>query len=914
MANFNFKSPSVKFQEIDRSFASTPSLGITSVGMVGETLKGPAFSPILATDKSEFRRYFGGTSTEKFPDGSGKMKYLGPIYANAFLEEGNQLYFTRVLGKSGYDAGRGWAITVGGGCLTSTSALTNTITGANVVFSSSTFSGITITGSGQVTDNISTLNFEKIANVFTLTNTRISSVTYNSGTTTGVTNYSSFTYTAQTDLTYDNMVVALLRSRGAGLQSDATFNITSVTGTFTNTLGSPLSNFTLTGVGLTTSENFDFNLDVTSSNYIAKAMGFKNSDTKSNMWVEAVYPDLIRKLTVEGSIYDIKGLIELNTQIFKNYKATYTNPETPWIVSELNGSSVSRLFKFISYSDGDSANKEIKIAIENINPTTKEFDVVVRDYNDSDSNPSILERFGRCVLDPLSNNFIMRKIGGVYSDAETNFLEDARSSYIYVNVNVAAPINSIPCGFEGYLFRNYSAANTGSSSAKTPSMTYKKTYASTDKVLKTYLGISEKAFDTSNTKGLSINDDLFRYLGALDSASSYTKTKGFHLDSGATSTYTDSAGNVIGEFEVGAGAISNSASVATGVYQDANKRKFVLVPYGGFDGWDVNYENFRGRMLTSSFAQGGADGAIFNGSDLKSDYNAYLEAYQIYEDTERTPINLFTTPGINWSNNTNLVEDVLEIIEEIRQDALYIIDAPDANLNDTPTVVAGSYADDLDNAGLDSSYAATYVPWIKRKDADSNTNIYIPPTGEVLKAMALADRTSFIWFATAGLNRGGLPNARDVRKTFKESDRDTLYLGRLNPIVKFSNNTPGIFIYGQKTLQVADSKLDRIDVRRLLLYAKQIISSQARLYLFEPNDETLASSFISESNKKLKVIQDNRGLQTFRVRLDNSLNTAESRDRNEIYFVIELLPIGAVEFIGLTFVVNKSTSAIQFNA
>jgi hypothetical protein len=76
----------------------------------------------------------------------------------------------------------------------------------------------------------------------------------------------------------------------------------------------------------------------------------------------------------------------------------------------------------------------------------------------------------------------------------------------------------------------------------------------------------------------------------------------------------------------------------------------------------------------------------------------------------------------------------------------------------------------------------------------------------------------------------------------------------------------------------------------------------------------LASSFISESNKKLKVIQDNRGLQTFRVRLDNSLNTAESRDRNEIYFVIELLPIGAVEFIGLTFVVNKSTSAIQFNA
>jgi hypothetical protein len=100
---------------------------------------------------------------------------------------------------------------------------------------------------------------------------------------------------------------------------------------------------------------------------------------------------------------------------------------------------------------------------------------------------------------------------------------------------------------------------------------------------------------------------------------------------------------------------------------------------------------------------------------LNSDYNAYKEAYQIYEDTERTPINLFATPGINWQNNDALVKDALEIIEDIRQDALYIIDAPDANLNDTATVVAGSYVDDLDNANIDSSYAATYVPYIKKK-------------------------------------------------------------------------------------------------------------------------------------------------------------------------------------------------------
>lgn len=903
MANFNFKSPSVKFQEIDNSFASTPSLGITSVGMVGETLKGAAFSPILVTDKSEFRRYFGGTSTEKFPDNSGKMKFLAPTYANAFLEEGNQLYFTRILGKSGYYAGLGWAITVGGNYQPSTTALTSTVTGTSA-FTSSVFSGISITATGNYTN---TLSFVKNGGTFTANKIFLNVTSYTSSVGTGVTLFSSYTYTAQTDPTYDNMVVAVLRSRGSGLQSNATFNISSVTGTFSSTSGNPLNNFTLTAVGATVTENLQFNLDVTSSNYISKAMGSKNSDTKSNMWVEAVYPDLVRKLATESKIYDVKSVIKLDSEIFYDYKSQYTNPETPWIVSELNGSSVSRLFKFISYSDGDSANKEIKIAIENINPTTQEFDVVVRDYNDTDANPSILERFPRCNMNPESTSFVMRKIGGVYSDAETSFLEDSRSAYIYVNVNINAPISSIPCGFEGYYFRNYSAGNTGSSSALTPTMIYKTGYTSTDKLSKTWLGISEKAFDTSSTKGLSINDDLFKFLGKTATVSSYTKTKGFHLDSGATGTYTDSAGNTIGQFSVGAGAISNTASVATGAYSDINKRKFVVVPAGGFDGWDVNYEMTAGRSISGLFATGGLS-AFTN-----SDYNAYLSAYQIYEDTERTPINLFVTPGIDWSNNTNLVTDTLEIIEEVRQDALYIIDAPDANLNDTPTVVAGTYADDLDSSEIDSSYAATYVPWIRRKDPDSNTNIYIPPTGEVLKAMALSDRTSFVWFATAGLNRGGLPNAKDVRKTFKESDRDTLYLSRLNPIVKFSNNTPGVFIYGQKTLQVADSKLDRIDVRRLLLYAKQIISSQARLYLFEPNDDVLATNFIAESNKKLKVIQDNRGLQTFRVRLDNTLNTPESRDRNEIYFVIELLPIGAVEFIGLTFVVNKSTSAIQFN-
>ena len=341
MANFNFKSPSVKFQEIDRSFASTPSLGITSVGMVGETLKGPAFSPVLVTTKSEFRRYFGGTSTEKYADGSGKMKFLAPTYANSFLEEGNQLYFTRILGKSGYNAGPGWAIRVGAPVINT--ALTATEISGSVSISTSTFLGIDISGGDGDYNNLpltydktnlvataqtvyltisgyspssSTVNtatsavtssdsgflnytgttlygislvsataatgtslnnlpltwaYDSTNGVYTgltaylvvsgyVSSSLTSSINYNISAysaneivtpASGVASYTAFTYTAQTTA-YENMVVAILRSRGDGLQNSVNYKVSSVTGTFTNTVGSPLSNFTITAVGTTT--------------------------------------------------------------------------------------------------------------------------------------------------------------------------------------------------------------------------------------------------------------------------------------------------------------------------------------------------------------------------------------------------------------------------------------------------------------------------------------------------------------------------------------------------------------------------------------------------------------------------------------------------------------------------------------
>jgi phage tail sheath protein FI len=141
--------------------------------------------------------------------------------------------------------------------------------------------------------------------------------------------------------------------------------------------------------------------------------------------------------------------------------------------------------------------------------------------------------------------------------------------------------------------------------------------------------------------------------------------------------------------------------------------------------------------------------------------------------------------------------------------------------------------DNLDNTGIDSNYTATYYPWILVRDTVNNTQIYIPPTNEVCRNLALTDNISFPWFATAGYTRG-LVNAVKARKKLTQEDRDTLYQGRINPIATFSD--VGTVIWGNKTLQIADTALNRINVRRLLLQARKLISAVAVRLLFEQND------------------------------------------------------------------------------
>ena len=436
-------------------------------------------------------------------------------------------------------------------------------------------------------------------------------------------------------------------------------------------------------------------------------------------------------------------------------------------------------------------------------------------------------------------------------------------------------------------------------------------------IIKFFLGVSELAYSTADSVGTGIDQNLYNFLnwrndGSNAASSGFTKSMGYHMDSGATGTYYDGS-YLIGQFEVGAGKFQTYTDVnrSSDTYYELRSRKFTLVPAGGFDGWDVHRIE---RSNTDEFRQNGPYDGVAPNAVPHNDFQAWETAINTYANPEQVTINLFATPNLNWYDNNILVKDTIEMIETERTDTLYIIDAPpidiDRAIGETKTdvVAADEVVDLLDIADIDSSYSATYFPQIQIRDTENNVNVYLPPTGEVVKAMAFTDNTKFPWFAPAGLTRG-VTDARKSKYKLSLDARDVLYAGRINPLADFAES--GTAIFGQKTLQVKESALDRINVRRLLLQIKVLIANIATRLVFEQNDQATIDQFISQSTPILDNIKRERGLQEFRIKMDDSNNTPETRDRNELFGEIFLKPTRAVEFIGITFTITPSGASFD---
>lgn len=951
-SNRVFVSPGVYTSEKDLTFVAQ-SVGVTTLGLVGETLKGPAFEPVLIRDFDEFRTYFGGTSVLK--DGAGNPKHELAYIAKSYLQESNQLFVTRILGLTGYKPYRTYGLSPLGGLVVSGTTPTSTTSGTLDPSTDSTISGSTFytelsdkpsVDGNTITDYIienfsgftgttdadkwfvlgnvpasatSGLTGDEVVSPLTglfdeentngkewynvLYSSGLTSVyaylfVYNSGSTFDVTRYE---YDATVNSDYEDLIVATIRSRGHYESQTLIREVTGATMTITGVDDldyNPLGEFTIAVTGYTGgAKTYNCSFDTSSSKYITKVLGsdvFDRAYSDFPIYVHEVYPNLIKNLFDQGLIRGLSTTVTTNLDN-NEFVSEWQTAQSPYVVSEVRGNKVNDLFRIVTISDGNSSNKEVKVMILNIDLEKLEFDLIVRDFNDTDENMVVLERFTRCSLNPEVPGYIAKRVGTANGDYPLT------SKYIMVDMAANHPTDAIPAGFRGFTVSDTFGSKT------LGSVVYKKQYFSAgdvvryeadgtpvisngDKVKKVSLGLSTQT-------GYIYDQNIFDFKGT----SATGVTHGFHLSVNA-SGFTGNTPTGY-EFETTPYDLEGASK---GLLSNIAYRKFTFAVGGGFDGWDIyrDVRTFDDRYIfgkttyTANHIASGASGGVFSTTSGNSDYYSYLQGIQTFANPEAVDINVFATPGINFTDHLSLTQQAIDMVETDRADSLYIISSRNRETSD-------EVISDLEMSDIDSNYSATYWPWIQVRDTDSGTNLYIPPTAEVVRNIALTDNVSYPWFAVAGYSRG-LVNSIKAFKKLTLDERDDLYQARINPIATFSDT--GTIIWGNKTLQVKESALDRINVRRLLLRARKLISAVAIRLLFEQNDEQVRNEFLNLVNPILESIKKERGLTDFRVTVSND---PEDIDSNTLRGKIYIKPTRALEFIDVEFIITPTGASFE---
>lgn len=655
---------------------------------------------------------------------------------------------------------------------------------------------------------------------------------------------------------------------------------------------------------------------------------FKSSPTSTSQdrYVTAVYKNEGSETVINKTVVPV--LCDLN-----DYKTQFRYSSTPWIVSNAKGDAkkinVNRLFRFHTITDGNSSVTEVKVSIENIRPNSGEFDVVVRSYADGDSNVNVLERFTKCTMVP-GKNYIAYKIGtidGVY---------ESKSKYITVEVNEStAARNSVPAGFIGFPIPVYDGAQIGDGKKDNVSVapiTYNTIYDESVAKRKQYFGISDRTgydYDYFSFKGkmATLEDPGFVsngfHLDCRLNAASY----GHNESEAPTITVDGIEGYVFDTVSVNArtSLLSNTPIIADedsmqgSIFEDIKLRKFTVAFAGGFDGWDMYRDH---RTNTDEYSATDYKGYINNttgvgysfdvhndasvygieGRAITSDYYSTLAGVSLLKNPEEVDINLLATPGIDTINNTKLIEEVFNILED-RADTFYIVTTPDKPMG------ASDYADDIpevdevvsdfEDKELFSDYAATYYPWVKIDD--NGEYVWLPPTRDVVRNLAESDNTNTTMnLAPAGTTRGKVDAIR-ARKNLKNGESDELYEARMNPVRTYAQE--GVVIMGQKTLREENDLADRIDVRRMVLRMRKLIAIGCLGLIFEPNDMNTVKSFRTIISGIMQTFIDNRAISKWYMEVDDS---PEALDRLEIGATIYIKPIRALEYITLNLVVTNN--------
>ena len=306
---------------------------------------------------------------------------------------------------------------------------------------------------------------------------------------------------------------------------------------------------------------------------------------------------------------------------------------------------------------------------------------------------------------------------------------------------------------------------------------------------------------------------------------------------------------------------------------------------GGSDGNVQHPQKFYDE-ITATNSQGYDLGTAANGK------TAYEDAINLLANADEYDVNLVLLPGViaALAGHSSIASSAIQMCED-RGDAFAIID---------PVNYASTITDATTEASSrDTNYAAMYWPWIQIPDNYASKNVFVPASVVMGGVYAFNDKVAAEWFAPAGLNRGGIDIAIQPERKLTHGNRDTLYDDNVNPLATFPNS--GVVAFGQKTLQKKASALDRVNVRRLLIAAKKFIASSTRFLVFEQNTAETRNRFLSIVNPYLESVQQRQGLHAFKVVMDESNNTPDVIDRNQMVGQLFLQPTRTAEFIIIDF-------------
>lgn len=463
------------------------------------------------------------------------------------------------------------------------------------------------------------------------------------------------------------------------------------------------------------------------------------------MYVQSIFDTAIGTATIS----DITGSVNTNGIDFDGQ--VYSEATSPMIISQEVAGVSTNLFQFHTLSHGDYTNGEIKMGVFDVKPASEiagsdygTFGVVVRKLSDTDNSPKVLETFTECSIDPNSTNYVAKKIGNRYGtftsiggETKLRMVGDYEPKSDYVRVEMNATVdrggvakNLVPFGFAAPYV-------PFSSSIAPPAMTYITT------------SLENGAENVKIYKGVDLHstyeDDNKQFLKAIPDNDLTGSNIAFHLED------------------------TTSGSVSCSLSSELFYKQFTIPMQGGFDG-----KSPANRLTTDTTTLMGFDTT----SATTSGSISYKKAFDTVSNKDELIMNLLVAPGVNLAEQSSLYTYAKNICED-RGDTFFIVDCG----SDTQSVASAVAL----TTTLDSSYAATYYPWVKIQDTNTNRYVWVPPSVVIPGVIAFNDKVGYEWYAPAGLNRGGLTSVIEAKTRLTHLERDDLYTARINPIASFPN-------------------------------------------------------------------------------------------------------------------------------